>query len=407
MAAKVKCAHCRYKTPKGVCGSEISPFHNEQVELNHSCELFQPIYSFSDTRMKSAREYRDVFLGLSATIFVIGLIIGAIGACFFDLLKDPNKSWWTFGPICSVLFGGVFFLIGLVDHIDVLYRERKIRQTGQKEAHMDEGEIKQTIMQILQPLQRKIDRSRTVALLGLLVAVGLAILTYPLGGGLGLASAIIGMSVLGILVVVIAISELAEDRAHKSYSKAFPPNSTERSLADRILSSLDEPKLAADAFRKKLVKSAEETRRAEQAKEEAEAALRRMQRARDTWTITDTFKCASCDSCIDWRPGGKNNICPECKATLCLPADMACPSCGGTSIGIMSRPRGTGTGKLAGALMYGPAGLLAGSVLDSVKDGLEKQVRQKIRNPVLCCESCKTYWGIRVPARTQGQEYDR
>jgi tetratricopeptide (TPR) repeat protein len=42
MAVKVKCAHCKHKAPKKVCGCDASPFHNEQVEPNHSCEQFAP-----------------------------------------------------------------------------------------------------------------------------------------------------------------------------------------------------------------------------------------------------------------------------------------------------------------------------------------------------------------------------
>ncbi|MBM4288932.1 MAG: hypothetical protein FJ135_12475 [Deltaproteobacteria bacterium] len=265
---------------------------------------------------------------------------------------------------------------------------------------MDEQEIKHTILKILQPLEQKENRAGMVTGIGLLAAIGLSILTYVLGFGLG-SAAIIGVSAFGIAGGACAIiSEPAKNRAFKSYCQTFPPNSTERSSADRILSSLDEPKLAANAIRKKLgVKSAEEVRRGEQARSEAEAAMSRMKRTRDAWTITDTFKCGSCDSYVDWSQGGKNNNCPRCKATLFLPADMACPSCGGSSIGIISKPRRTG--KLTGLLMYGPVGLVAGSVLDSVKDGLERQVRQKIRNPVFCCESCKTFWGIKMPVGTQ------
>lgn len=264
---------------------------------------------------------------------------------------------------------------------------------------MDDQETKQTIAAILKGLQQREDLSVRVALVGLGVALGLGILTYILGFGLRWA-AIVGVSASALVGFGAAmISETARTRAFESYCEKFPPYSTERSAADGILSSLEQPRSAAYELRKKLgVKSAEQARREEQSWGQVQAAMSRRKRTQNTWTITDAFKCGSCDSYVDWRQRATNCICPRCKATLFLPAEMACPSCGGLNVAVMSKPRVTG--KFAGLLMYGPAGLVAGSALDSVKDGLERSVRQKVRNPVFCCESCKTFWGIKLPSGT-------
>lgn len=47
---KVKCAHCKHRLPKKICGCPESPRHNKQIDMSDSCDFFehnpaQPLYS--------------------------------------------------------------------------------------------------------------------------------------------------------------------------------------------------------------------------------------------------------------------------------------------------------------------------------------------------------------------------
>jgi hypothetical protein len=53
----------------------------------------------------------------------------------------------------------------------------------------------------------------------------------------------------------------------------------------------------------------------------------------------------------------------------------------------------TSKGKLAGTLMYGPAGLLAGAVLDGVK----KEIKKPFYETRFLCMSCHRTWAIELP----------
>ena len=50
MSEKVKCAHCKHRLPKRICGCPESPRHNQQIDMLDSCDFFehnpaQPLYS--------------------------------------------------------------------------------------------------------------------------------------------------------------------------------------------------------------------------------------------------------------------------------------------------------------------------------------------------------------------------
>ena len=50
MSVKVKCAHCKHRLAKKICGRPESPHHNQQIDMSNSCDFFehnpaQPLYS--------------------------------------------------------------------------------------------------------------------------------------------------------------------------------------------------------------------------------------------------------------------------------------------------------------------------------------------------------------------------
>jgi tetratricopeptide (TPR) repeat protein len=50
MIEKIKCAHCKHRLAKRICGCPESPMYNQQIDMLDSCEFFvqnpaQPIYS--------------------------------------------------------------------------------------------------------------------------------------------------------------------------------------------------------------------------------------------------------------------------------------------------------------------------------------------------------------------------
>lgn len=130
-----------------------------------------------------------------------------------------------------------------------------------KEIFMEKDEIKKSILDILQPLQKKEDRVLLVGMFILFAGIVLGILLY--------SPIILGVNLFWSFVIVCALYVISayaiwrilssvEQKALKAYCEKFQPNSTERSTADKIISSFQEFKLAADILRRKLGTTSEE-----------------------------------------------------------------------------------------------------------------------------------------------------
>ena len=275
---------------------------------------------------------------------------------------------------------------------------------------MDEREINQTIQKILQ--QRKEDEKYfwiiiacgfLASIVGYFVKESLDVGNIPLWL-IVLLPILIGISAVGFIV------DSSQNRAVKAYKEAFQEDSSERSVADRIVAVLEEPKEPVISLCAGLgILRGEKARKAELAKveelrqlAETESPRNYISHTHETFPITSQFECGSCDRNIDWKKGARNYACHYCKVTLMLPSRMICPSCRGAKIRIMSKPQHTVT--LAGLLMYGPAGLLAGTVIDSVVGDLKQDMQDKIKDPVFCCETCKKFWGVKLPVAMRANE---
>ncbi|MCX6054400.1 MAG: hypothetical protein NTZ74_05705 [Chloroflexi bacterium] len=275
---------------------------------------------------------------------------------------------------------------------------------------MDDPEVKRTIQNILHQL-KKDDKYNWFFVGGGFLA-GLA--SIPVLEYFNLEKTpyvMIGVAFLfsGLIAAVI-VSDSSQKRAVKAYQEAFQEDSSERGVADRIVAALDEPKTAVESLCEGLgLLRGEKARKVELAKAEELRQLAETERSRnhishtqETFPITGQFECGSCNRNVDWMKGARNYVCHYCKVTLMLPSRMICPSCGGAKIRIMSKPQHTVS--LAGLLMYGPAGLLAGKVIDSVVGDLKQDMQEKIKDPVFCCETCKKYWGVKLPVAMRANE---
>jgi hypothetical protein len=276
---------------------------------------------------------------------------------------------------------------------------------------VDGNEIRQTILDILQPLEKSEMYGSLVLGFGGLAAIGFVLVLDSHNYSQSPVFIIFG-TILIIVTCVVGLKILTSSskRGVKSYNEAFPPNSKERGVADHILFSLKAPRNAVEMLCAGLGVTAElKALRAQMAKAgelrlktEAEKSNNYLKVYQKNLPITDTFKCGSCNANTDWVKGAKDSICHNCNATLLLPSNLSCPSCGGRNIQIVSKPRHKAA--LAALLMGGPGGLVAGTVIDSVLGDLEQDLRQKIKNPVFRCESCKTLWGIKLPFETHESE---
>jgi DNA-directed RNA polymerase subunit RPC12/RpoP len=67
---------------------------------------------------------------------------------------------------------------------------------------------------------------------------------------------------------------------------------------------------------------------------------------------------------------------------------LRCPQCGSTKVTPCSAA--THTGKLAGAILFGLAGVVAGAVIDGVHD----KVKQSVQGKECQCASCGHRWVV-------------
>jgi uncharacterized protein len=123
-------------------------------------------------------------------------------------------------------------------------------------------------------------------------------------------------------------------------------------------------------------------------------------------TISQRFSCARCGRFLDGVHFGAVITCPACQGTIRIPESQACHYCGSGNVRIC-RPNARGSGAAAGALMYGPVGLLAGGLMDAAKRGL---LVDDSPEEAYECSACRKRWAYRyyptaddAPAQTQGK----
>lgn len=127
--------------------------------------------------------------------------------------------------------------------------------------------------------------------------------------------------------------------------------------------------------------------------------------------ITRKFACSLCGRAVRVERAGTTTICRKCRCDLRVPYSP-CPTCGNAASIIVSPqeqvPPPTSTtdnrGKLAGGLMYGPAGLIGGAVVDGVNRSISNASKEGFRVLRLAfashkyrCSACGYLWATLLP----------
>ncbi|MFH1918367.1 MAG: hypothetical protein ABIP48_00555 [Planctomycetota bacterium] len=266
--------------------------------------------------------------------------------------------------------------------------------------------IEREIVEILQVLAKRQTWGYLMAGLvfffvagGALALVGLLGLRFSAFEYEGAWAVIGGGSVLALCIAafVNTVNEYSACKAAKKwYYEKFPLNSTERRTADRVLAGIEEPEQAANSLREKLrIKRLKQVKQVKQEEEEAREA-----KARNPFEITSSFKCSACGASVDVVRLGQTVHCGKCNKRLQMPWRVACPVCVRSDVRIISpeeqvKPRTQG--KWAGTLMAGPAGFIAGAVLDGAKDAVFGGIERSLKKPKCECKACGHTWAIKLP----------
>ena len=121
--------------------------------------------------------------------------------------------------------------------------------------------------------------------------------------------------------------------------------------------------------------------------------------------VVPTFRCSLCNAAVTPEHGNTSVDCPKCRVHLAVPYSPQCPSCGHTSSRIVTPEEQVtpvqkdSKGTTAGALIYGPVGVLAGGLLDGIRTGIKEMFRGiavSFHTHKFECSKCKTQWAIRL-----------
>jgi len=256
---------------------------------------------------------------------------------------------------------------------------------------MDATLVKEKIDGILNELEMREKKGRLPGIIvGAAIFVGLAALTLAwgstpadLGGWLALGMVYVMAALLSGFGTYGALCLNAEAKARTCYLSEFTW-AEDRETAHSLLAAVN---MKLPMFRR----------------------LRRK-----LGIVLPTFRCSLCQSQTKVTRMGEVVECPKCKIKLDVPTHPVCPECGNTSIRIITpeeqvpQAKKDSRGKMAGALMYGPAGLIAGALLDGVKK--EAKESSRASRVASCrhlyyCDSCKSKWGTTLrAARRSGLE---
>ena len=273
----------------------------------------------------------------------------------------------------------------------------------------DITEIRNQIDAILKAQQKQTD---TAAALGFLV--GLAV-----GGAAGWIAHTSGLEgfwpagvgILGLVVAVGAVagalSEAAARRAVAAYRQAFPDGSQERQVANGVLAAIGKPPAAEILCQKLRIRSVKQ-QRIEEEKQERERKsrehARELEAARKAFPITSSFLCGKCRAAVDVACSGQVVTCGRCGTGLRVPVQPVCPGCASRRTGVIterSTPKQPShKGKLASLLMYGPAGLVGGAILDGITNSLTgASSAGPSEKHVFHCSACGRKWAVALPGR--------
>ena len=268
-----------------------------------------------------------------------------------------------------------------------------------------EAPFKKDIVEILQKLQAKNSKAFTFTFwttAGVLAIIGVITFKFSI---LNLQGVWVFFSIVGGLLFSLFFSAIVSDctsgpeceTAANLYKTKFPNNTDERKIADRILATIETPS-SANSLRKTLkLKSVEEVK----VEKEESDARRRLEQAQKAFEVTPSFKCSAS---INVESIGQVLRCHSCNEQLKMPTHVACPKCASYSTRIVSpeeQVKRHSEGKTAGALMYGPAGLIAGAVLDGAKDAVLGNIQKAFKKTKLHCTACNYMWAIKVPKINQ------
>ena len=270
-----------------------------------------------------------------------------------------------------------------------------------------EGSIKQEIGPILERLSAKENKAGGLGCVvwflvaGLLAALGVLIfqtevVPTKIPWVIGTVAVVLLVSFVSFGAVYNSIFEPAAKLASSEYDERFPPNSPDRKAADQVLAKLEEPG-SAQLRTAVGVESEQEVERERQERE----AERKLDQAAKAFEIASSFQCGACGATVSVERLGQSVTCAKCKKTLRMPWRIECPSCAADEVQVVSadeQVRKDDKGKLAGTLMYGPAGWIAGAILDEVKDAVVGDALRSFKKPRLRCGNCGRTWAIKIPA---------
>ena len=132
---------------------------------------------------------------------------------------------------------------------------------------------------------------------------------------------------------------------------------------------------------------------------------------RNLGVVIPRFRCSLCNAAVAPEHGKPSVDCPQCRVHLAVPYSPTCPSCGHTSSRIVTPEEQVAPiqkdskGTTAGALIYGPVGVLAGGLLDGIRSGIKEAFRGiavSFHSHRYECSKCKTKWAVRLqPAKRE------
>jgi len=126
--------------------------------------------------------------------------------------------------------------------------------------------------------------------------------------------------------------------------------------------------------------------------------------------ITYGFICSQCNAHVECDHMGQVIQCKRCKTELIVPSNPHCPKCGKQTCLIVTPEqqvaplRNESKGKVAGGLIYGPVGIIAGALLDFIVRLPKLAIRQAsvaTARHLYYCGECGSKWAVRLPVATE------
>ena len=113
-----------------------------------------------------------------------------------------------------------------------------------------------------------------------------------------------------------------------------------------------------------------------------------------------------CDTPVDISETNQIIQCSNCKTNLLVPEKPNCPECGEADTQLVSPEEQVNKidsgseGKLGGAAMAGPVGMIVGARIDEVNKKISEEVRNVkvyLKSPLFTCNECQAKWAFKLP----------